>query len=434
MRPDHLVPRDRARSTLPRKGFHSSGVPLGWLPLAWVAVLFASNVKFSARDTREALQGVLSVSNLLEVGIYVLIGSACASTWIRFKMRPPGSWGLRLLFIFGALAVYSTVWSTVPIFSLVRGSQIVVIAMLSFVSYGVWSRGIRSGARDWRRIWLATISVALGFSILGILSGGVGGGVRGRFIWPGNAAVETGEFLAVMVVVVMSMLLDKGWGLRGRTRHLLVFALAVFLGLMVVNVTRTAMIAAVIASGVVYLTRATRRHDLRWLVVPALGLAATTLWYWFSDALTGFVMRGEPAVQLSNLNGRTLLWAKAWDLISEHWLIGYGYGSGRGLFLDEFSFGGHAHNLWVEGSVDLGVVGFALISAIAVWTLWRAFVVQRVQPGPVGNLGVGLVTVAVIAGVGGPSFAFPGLFLSTLGITIAAVASVTSRHHEVAHE
>jgi exopolysaccharide production protein ExoQ len=66
--------------------------------------------------------------------------------------------------------------------------------------------------------------------------------------------------------------------------------------------------------------------------------------------------RGESAEQLGSLNSRTEVWTQAWQLFEKRPLLGHGFMSARGAFLETFGLGG-AHNAFIEVLVNSGIFG-----------------------------------------------------------------------------
>jgi len=242
---------------------------LVWLPWSWLLLLFVSNIKPTTRDAREAITGSASVDNLIELGVYGLIAAGCIAALARHRHSPTRSAGVMMLTSFGLLAVASAAWSSVPVFSVVRGSQIIVVALLTIVSVEAWRSKLRDVVADWIRIWQGYAIVVMALVVFGVLMGPS----ESRFRWPGTEPIMVGSYLALAAVVVLSMLLERGWRFPRPKLALMSVLVVVFVTFMLVNTTRSTLAGFAVGAIAVYLTRSARRLDLRWLIVPFAGLA-----------------------------------------------------------------------------------------------------------------------------------------------------------------
>ena len=140
-----------------------------------------------------------------------------------------------MLFGFGLLAAGSAVWSIIPAFSLVRGAQVVVIAMLSTMTTYAWRHGLRSFHDDWRRIW---ISFLLGVTLLGLSGLLWPVWANGRFAWQGAHPITAASFLAAAGIAGISLRFDRGWAISRRAQRLLPLAIVFVVTLLVLTVAR----------------------------------------------------------------------------------------------------------------------------------------------------------------------------------------------------
>jgi len=392
---------------------------LVWLPWSWLLLLFVSNIKPTTRDAREAMTGSASVDNLIELGVYGLIAAGCIAALARHRHSPTRSAGVMMLTSFGLLAVASAAWSSVPVFSVVRGSQIIVVALLTIVSVEAWRSKLRDVVADWIRIWQGYAIVVMALVVFGVLMGPS----ESRFRWPGTEPIIVGSYLALAAVVVLSMLLERGWRFPRPKLALMSVLVVVFVTFMLVNTTRSTLAGFAVGAIAVYLTRSARRLDLRWLIVPFAGLAGAIAAILYSDALASYVLRGQSVEQFATLSDRTAIWSTAWEQASNHLVFGGGYGAGRVLFLDLFEWAGSAHSLWAELLVDLGLIGAALGLGLLLWSISGAVSLQTRAPGPIGSASLGVLLTTAIAGLAETGFAFPGLPLTVLALTIAGLTA-----------
>ena len=88
--------------------------------------------------------------------------------------------------------------------------------------------------------------------------------------------------------------------------------------------------------------------------------------------------RGQTASQIRSVSGRDVILATALERSSQHALFGEGFMSGRAQLLVESAGGAetHAHNLWVDSYLAVGVVGpllaCVILASLCSKTLWFA--------------------------------------------------------------
>jgi O-antigen ligase len=105
-------------------------------------------------------------------------------------------------------------------------------------------------------------------------------------------------------------------------------------------------------------------------------------------AISDFLERGQDSQELASLTGRTGIYEGALALISDHWVIGYGFRASRLARLNEivdnegnsFGIASHAHNAFLESMASLGLPGAACALAILVSFLVCALALLRSAP------------------------------------------------------
>lgn len=393
----------------------------GWMPLAWIVLFFVSAFRFTgSRDPLLAAEGVASPENLIELAVYGLVAVAAVMVWTRSGPRHWRSIGLRMLATYGLLAIGSTMWSRVALFSFVRGAQVLVIAVFAAVTMHVWKTGTRDFQADFRRIWLAVFATIVGLGVSGLIWPNW---QTGRFAWQGMHTGAVAGFLAVAGIIAGSVLFQEGWGVRRLARRVTGVALLFVVILLFLTVTRGVLAGFVAATFATYVTVSSVRSQSRILTVVGLTTISLIALTYFADDLFAYVLRGQSIEQFATLTGRTELWRYAAQVLEGYALLGFGYGSGRIVLTQAIPWSGTGHNLWVEATVSLGVAGLVLVTVLLVWTLYRSLRLQRRAPGPLGNLGVGLIVLMLVEGISSPLFALPGTFLTVLALLIAGLSA-----------
>lgn len=173
------------------------------------------------------------------------------------------------------------------------------------------------------------------------------------------------------LTLVMGLLLHK---LDQQLTWLRAAVLVLAAGALVFSLSRTSLLATIIAVAVVYRYHVFRRRNFFYaLVLGVLGLVALMAAAVVFDleaaiqARIGMVSKSGDADELFSATGRTQIWAYALNLISERPLTGYGAATTK-IHLAEYSL--HAHNLVINIAFSTGVIG----GLVALWMcLERAF-------------------------------------------------------------
>ena len=399
-----------------------------WIPIAWIVLLFVSSFRFSGRRSVEAaVSGSASLENAVELAAYGFFG---ALALVRLVYRTPRfrAFGVAAFAAFTLLSVASVMWSLIPLFTLIRSSQLVVLAVLVAVTAGVWSDRTRSLHRDWTRIWLSYLAVAGVASVAAFIWPNW---QAGRWSWPGLHTGTTSEYVAIGAMALLSMQVEHGWELSRRFRRVVPLLFIVSLVLLMLTITRSSLFGFVAGSFLIVWTGSRLRSDRRLVLVGGLIAAVVAGVAWFSESLVEYLLRGQTVDQFYTFTGRTDLWLFALGELNESPLLGFGYGAARVILIDEFFWAGTGHNLWIEAALSVGVVGAVLLTVVLLWIAGRSLSLQRTDPGPASNFGIAFVTATLVSGFATTALALPGLNFATAGLVLAGVSSLT-RHRVTA--
>lgn len=390
-----------------------------WVPVAWIVLLFVSSFRFSgSRSVEAAVSGTASLENLIELAAYGLFGGLAL---VRLLFRTPRlePLGVGLFAGFALLAVASVLWSVIPLFTLIRSSQLMVLAALVAATAGVWSDGGRSFERDWSRIWLTYLGVAA-------LASGAAfiwpNWQSGRWAWPGLHTGVTSEYIAIGAMVILSMRVEKGWRIPRLLHRVLPLVFVGSLVLLLLTITRSSLFGFIAGAFLIAWTGSRIRSDKRLVVIGSLIALAVATVAWFSGELGDYLLRGQTVDQFYTFTGRTDLWSFALNELNEAALLGFGYGAARVVLIDAFWWAGTGHNLWIEAALSVGIVGAVLLTAVLVWAAARCLSLQRRAPGPASSVGIGFVAATLIGGFASTALALPGLNFATAGLVLAGIS------------
>lgn len=389
-----------------------------WLPMAWLLLFFVSELKWTKRSAAAAAQGIPSLDNLVELACFLSIGALSLVAVLRLGRRRRRSLGVPLLLGFGLLSLCSVLWSRISLFSAVRGAQILAIGLLALASRELWLRGRRDLETDWRFIWGGFAVVVFGLAVSAWLRPSP---EFETFAWHGMHRGTAGHYLALLVLVVFCAA-TRSRGSAGLRAWVWSIPLAVSILFLSLNVTRSSIAAGFASLILVFATADRRRWIGRSCLVVVAAAVAGLLLLEHADPIARYLLRGQTQEEFSTLTGRAKLWEFSLSIIEQQPILGHGYGAARVLLPRGFAWAGHAHNLWVEASLGLGLVGFTLISAWLTWIWWVVISLRRRESSLVSALSLGVATQVVLAGVAAPSVVAPGLSLCAAALVTAALS------------
>jgi exopolysaccharide production protein ExoQ len=313
-----------------------------------------------------SLLGLETVLGGLGIGLFLMLWLGYAAAWPVHALDT-----LRrqtVLWLYPGIALLSLLWTVAPSETLRHGLQLCLGTAVAIVV-------IRSVSKE--DFVLAVLCVLLPQMLLGIVLGGWQYTETGARAATGFFASKNlfAQFVSVMLFASIGVL-----GNPGRPMPVRAFALAGVAAAPVLLLAAHSTGALVTAFPCVLtmlillsLTALPRRYRplAIFCYVAVLGLvvilvAAAVLTE--GDAILGLLGKG------SGLNGRDVLWARAQFLISQRPALGVGYQAfwvqgnldAEGLWRVEHitsRSGFHFHNFFYETAVELGYIGFAIVTA-----------------------------------------------------------------------
>jgi exopolysaccharide production protein ExoQ len=312
----------------------------------------------------------------LRLASFAVCVALCASRWAQImdRVRRFPAWWL-----LPALAVASAWWS-VDASVTARASMGLCIAMMLGAYVGVRFT-LAEQLRLVGVVCIALIGLSLAFAFiepgLGIDVGPVAGSWRGAFITKNAFGRAMAFAFTVLVILVRTDAIFRGPAMLGAVLSAALIMLSDSRTSMVIGV---AMLALAVGAPVLARLRVSQLGVTLLLVAIVLviiGAAITT----GTDART---RPGDPDL----FTGRPRLWAASMLMVMQHPLLGYGFqgfwNGSAGAFMGVWRLvqwtPPHAHNGFVDVTLDLGVVGLALLIAFLARTGASALVLLRTNP------------------------------------------------------
>ena len=333
------------------------------LCLLFFDYLFVCHATFRTRDFTEAsIDGqvigrvTIAVCLLAYLSVLYLFNSAA----FRQSLMQTATWTLALFVSIGAIYsltpqytfVCGVMYLSVTITTIVLCNLIGPLRTFALVCYSMSALMIASGAQ-------LLLFAEQAYIIEYVAGGGFVERFRGLFLHP----VQLGNGLAPIVIYYVYIQQQQG----GRVSVGLVgwgcAALVAFIMILEAN-SRVSLVSLVISCAFLLVAR------YRWVAVLGLSFLVISMIVILAanfNAVARAVTRSGDVSELFTFTGRTDVWAFAWPLITEAPLLGYGYGSTRVLFQDLPAMLGwtasHAHNMWLQGILEVGVLGVLIMMA-----------------------------------------------------------------------
>jgi O-antigen ligase len=396
-----------------------------WIPIAWLALFLVSNHSFENRSPLAAAQGSASGRTLIELAVYGVIAIAVIMRWSLTPIGLPSIGGWLILSAWPAFALYSTFWSVISLFTLVRSAQLFVPITLALYVARLWQTWPDLGREIWLKtlrllIRTTTLLAVIGFLFAPVWLGEAGGG---RFAWPGVHPVEGGVLLGLVFIVVI-----VGGRELTQSTKLAHVARVVLLGVALVLTQTRGALVSLAAAGLVALWYSGRRQLLfRYAGLPLLVAGGWVLWALTRTQLIEYSLRGGGSDDITTFNGRIPLWELSLNIVHSAGkdLMGFGYGATRVLLFEKVEWAGSAHNAWIELYVGIGLIGLALALISYLFIGARLMRVLRVDSSRTSIAVLSLFVFLIVSSISAELTALPGFGFSLL-LMVAVFAIVES--------
>ena len=379
-----------------------------WIPYAWVALCLAPDFRFTFRSTFDNSVSSATLENFVQVAVYTLVAGLILHSRRLLVAQEPRRLRTGPLLAWPVIALASTVWSLVPLFTFIRALQLLVPIGLALLTVRFWLRSPEVG----RAIWKDTLRLFVkAVTILIVIGFATGFWREPRFTWPGTHPGVAPMYIGVAFLIVAAggrsflSLRPSGYVLR-----LVLFGTALYLG-----ETRGAA-AGILVAIAVMLWLAARTQPLKsylgityYLVAVGLVLIAAR------PEIMQYALRGGTAEGITTLNGRIPLWSLAIDLVNDagRWVLGFGYGSARVILPKFIDWAGTAHSAWVEILMAIGILGPLLLAIDVLYVLRHAWSREAFVP---PSVSVSILAFLLVMSITGEGLVVPGIAFVLLAL------------------
>lgn len=387
----------------------------GSIGVMWVLLTIGPMHTIARRPIYEAVNSPGADSTIEIIG-FAVVAAWCVvilrelvSDWSSF--RAPA-----LLFALPIVAVASSAWSSIGLYTFGKGMQLLVIALLASTTLAFGRQGgdVEAIAEAYlRSIVRVTFLLIVARAAFGPLYITATGDNLKRYSLIGMHP-NLGAFLVAVALVITVGASRAVLRVPALVRAILI---VVFGASLIAMHSRTSVVTLLVGIATLWGLAARRSSVVRFRYAPPLlaSMAVACIVFW--DSVFGFILRGGDSGTLATGNGRIGLWGLAFRLLRTPfgWLFGLGYGEAKVALIDELPWATTAHNSVLSMLIGLGLVGVAiylLLVSICVRSIIRARLIRAsLGPTMVALLGMLVAQMAASDAVAEPSGGFVLLYL-----------------------
>lgn len=390
----------------------------GWIPWAWIALALTPDMHFTYRSPLDTSVTTTSAETFAQLIIYGLVAALVLSSRRLLVTGGPTHIRAGPLLLWPVLALASTVWSLVPLFTFVRALQLLVPISLTLLMVRLWLSSPKVAAAVWRNTLRLFVRVVTALVLLGF----AGGFWREpRFTWPGLQAGVASMYMGVGLLILIACGRSfLGFRMPGYVARLSLFGVGLYFG------DTRGVIAALLVGIAVWLWSTGRTKPLaKYVGIPYFAIGLALILIAARPEILKYLARGETSQGIASLNGRIPLWWLSFDLLANagRWFTGFGYGAARVILPTHFAWAGTAHSSWVELLLAVGILGPLLAAADIIYVSAYASS-RRAVTSP--SLTLSLLAFLMVVSITSESLVFPGLGFVLLVLLHAPVLAQRS--------
>jgi O-antigen ligase len=344
--------------------------PLVMIRTGFFLVLVAGT-KFRVRDPLASMQSQADEQVFFELAVYAVIGLVTALVALGLPKNKLRLTGMELLLVgYVSIVILSAIWSPTSTFSFVRGAQIAVLLLYTFVI-------IRAIGPDlaWNALTTSLLVFSILFALIGLamLGPDLTAAVRSRFGWFSTHPIQVGSFAALACLPIIAGYLFSARSISISRRSTRVASVVFLTAILLITQSRGPLLAFVVAVAALIMIRSLggTAAALGIVLVSTLALVLLNLpsgAIGFVDALANsgigpveFLFRGQDVDSFLSMTGRMDLWTEMVPAFFERPFLGYGYQVARIIGMEVAPWAGEAHNALLQSLIDVGLIGTLLL-------------------------------------------------------------------------
>lgn len=341
-------------------------------------LIFMSGLVFRVRDVETLQKGTVDAWALYRIVLVGLVGFILLGRLILQKtywVRSLFQGLIGLLTCYGLWATASTLWSVNQSWTLYKSIEYLTDLIL-IAAIVVSIRNVREFKTlfDWMWVLLMLISLSVWIGLFlwpdQAINRGVGlVGFQVSGVWPHVAQNSLGDYGAILGLIGLSRFFTK----EESRNYKIYIALIIFaVGTMFIAYSRTPMAGFFLGGIIVLLLTKKLRPPAAIILICFVAIIILSP---LSDYIWEYLRRGESEKNITNLTGRTPLWALAIDAFWDKPFVGYGAFAGSRFYLAQISttfdnyITSSLDNEWLEILSGVGLVGLFII-VLVLLLLW----------------------------------------------------------------
>ena len=322
----------------------------------------------------------------------VLVGTGRAFSVLRHGV------GLAAAF-YVSWCVLTSVWSEVPELSLLKSGALVLVGM-----------GLLAGGQQWvvRLGWERALDYLFPVLILALFAGALGQEAieqtsEGLTLYEG--LTDNPNMLGSLMNMAVPLLLWQSYRSRGKQRQFILWVglLAVVLGVLLLSVSRSSIIAALITCGVFLAVVGIRRNALLYAFAAILlGGSFVAVPGVYETLELRYVNKAAQGSDIDILNSRQEIWEESYEQATKGGFVGGGYGVTIGDTdfaggVTAVGYGREKGNSQLAIMEETGIVGLGLYFAFLVVLFHKAALSVRQSIDPDMKV-MGAILLGALAG------------------------------------
>lgn len=350
-----------------------------WILLIALIIWGPPSIRFTKRSLGATLQDPTNLDLTILIQITVWLGAGIIVLFMLFRqilLKKPLLPGItkqgpaRWYFIYGLMAVISTIYSVFPLYTLYFSLKIVIAMMLVGYWLMLQQNSLQAVQKLLKIFYLVFLLQGMAIIILYFISPGLVGVVAGRFGYrlTGGIFADYGGSALLAGLFFLNRIF---YGTRKhRNLYFLLYLISWYF--LLLSQTRSSITVAILFILIYVLLNDDLNKKFKWIWSFSI-ITVIIIWIGYFDPIVDYITRKK--IAFDTLSGRTI----AFSFLVERWKespwIGYGFAAGVRAHLYDFvkmtTMGmGGAHDSLSKVLIDLGVIGLIPLTLTLIFS-WK---------------------------------------------------------------